>query len=65
MSDLPQFRDAIAAATETLGSLSSLEDRMAEAADLIEQCLRADDAPDVRRENAIFAAFHLSVDTIQ
>ena len=41
MSDLPQFRDAIAAATETLGSLSSLEDRMAEAADLIEQCLRA------------------------
>ena len=42
MSDLPQFRDAIAAATETLGSLSSLEDRMAEAADLIEQCLRAE-----------------------
>src|SRR6266480_7649450 len=41
MSHLPQFRDAIAAATETLGSLSSLEDRMAEAADLIEQCLRA------------------------
>src|SRR6266404_9435705 len=41
MSDLPQFRDAIAAATETLGSLSSLEDRMAEAADLIEQCLRS------------------------
>ena len=41
MSDLPQFRDAIAAATETLGSLSSLEDRMVEAADLIEQCLRA------------------------
>src|SRR6266852_2462981 len=41
MSDLPQFRDAIAAATKTLGSLSSLEDRMAEAADLIEQCLRA------------------------
>src|SRR5438309_2771891 len=41
MSDLPQFRDAIAAATETLGSLSSLEARMVEAADLIEQCLRA------------------------
>ena len=41
MSHLPQFRDAIAAATETLGSLSSLEDRMVEAADLIEQCLRA------------------------
>src|SRR2546421_12767724 len=41
MSHLSQFRDAIAAATETLGSLSSLEDRMVEAADLIEQCLRA------------------------
>src|SRR5881398_2910469 len=41
MSHLPQFRDAIAAATETLGSLSSLEDRMVEATDLIEQCLRA------------------------
>jgi phosphoheptose isomerase len=41
MSDLPQFCDAIAAATETLGSLSSLEARMVEAADLIEQCLRA------------------------
>jgi phosphoheptose isomerase len=41
MPDLPQFRDAIAAATETLGSLSSLEARMVEAADLIEQCLRA------------------------
>ncbi len=41
MSDLSQFRDAIAAATETLGSLSSLEAPMAEAADLIEQCLRA------------------------
>src|SRR5256885_3847394 len=41
MSHLPQFRDAIAAATETLGSLSSLEDRMVEATDLIEQCLRS------------------------
>jgi phosphoheptose isomerase len=41
MSDLPQFRDAIAAATATLRSLSSLEARMVEAADLIEQCLRA------------------------
>jgi phosphoheptose isomerase len=41
MSDLPQFHDAIAAATETLRSLSSLEARMVEAADLIEQCLRA------------------------
>jgi len=41
MSDLPQFRDAIAAATETVASLSGLETRMVEAADLIEQCLRA------------------------
>src|SRR5216117_215223 len=41
MSDLPQFRDAIAAAKETLGSLSSLESQVAKAADLIEQCLRA------------------------
>ena len=41
MSHLPQFRDAIAAATETLRSLSSLEAPMTEAADLIEQCLRA------------------------
>jgi D-sedoheptulose 7-phosphate isomerase len=40
MSELPQFRDAIAAATETLRSLSSLEGQMVEAADLIEQCLR-------------------------
>jgi len=40
MSDLPQFHDAIAAATETLRSLSSLEARMVDAADLIEQCLR-------------------------
>ena len=41
MSHLPQFRDAVAAAKETLGSLSSLEARIVEAADLIEQCLRA------------------------
>jgi phosphoheptose isomerase len=41
MSNLTQFRAAIAAATETLRSLSSLESRMVEAADLIEQCLRA------------------------
>src|SRR3989475_6097750 len=41
MSHLPQFRDAIAAATETLRSLSSLEARIVEAADLIDQCLRA------------------------
>jgi D-sedoheptulose 7-phosphate isomerase len=41
MSDLPQFRDAIAAATETIGSLSSLEPRIVEVADLIERCLRA------------------------
>src|SRR5438067_2878332 len=41
MSDLPEFRDAIAGATETLRSLSGLEGQMVEAADLIEQCLRA------------------------
>ena len=41
MPHLPHFRDAVAAATKTLGSLASLEGRMAEAADLIEQCLRA------------------------
>src|SRR5437868_4979970 len=41
MFHLPQFRDAIAAATETLRSPSSLEARIVEAADLIEQCLRA------------------------
>src|SRR5438477_12636599 len=41
MSDLPQFHDTIAAATETLRSLSSLEAQMVNAADLIEQCLRA------------------------
>lgn len=41
MSHLREFRDAIAAATETLNSLSSLEPRVAEATDVIEQCLRA------------------------
>src|SRR5438270_8087642 len=41
MSDLPQFHDAIAAATETFRSLSSLEAQMVNAADLIEQCLRS------------------------
>jgi D-sedoheptulose 7-phosphate isomerase len=41
MSHLPQFSAAIAAAAETVQSLSSLEPRMVEAADLIEQCLRA------------------------
>ena len=41
MPHLSQFRDAIAAAAETVRSLSSLEARMVEAADLIEQCLRA------------------------
>src|SRR4029077_4551293 len=41
MSDLPQLRDAIAAATESLRALSSLEPQMAQAADIIDQCLRA------------------------
>jgi D-sedoheptulose 7-phosphate isomerase len=41
MSKLPQFRDAIAAATETLHTLSILEPQMAQAADVIDQCLRA------------------------
>jgi D-sedoheptulose 7-phosphate isomerase len=40
MSDLPQFRSAIEAATETLRSLSNLEPALAEAAELIERCLR-------------------------
>lgn len=40
MSDLPQFRDAITAATETLQSMSNLEPALAEAAELIERCLR-------------------------
>ena len=41
MPDLPQLRDAIAAATETLRALSSLEPQMAQTADVIDQCLRA------------------------
>src|SRR5438552_10120594 len=41
MSELPQLRDAIETATQTLCALSSLEPRMAKAADLIDQCLRA------------------------
>src|SRR5207248_7439783 len=41
MSDLPQFHDAIAAATETFRSLSSLEAQMVNAADVAEQCLRS------------------------
>src|SRR6185295_3166630 len=40
MPDLPQLRDAIAAATETLRALSSLEPQMAQAADVIDQCFR-------------------------
>lgn len=41
MSELPQLRDAIEAATQTLRALSSLEPQMAQAADAIDQCLRA------------------------
>ena len=41
MSELPQLRDAIEAATESLRTLSSLEPQMAQAADMIGQCLRA------------------------
>jgi D-sedoheptulose 7-phosphate isomerase len=41
MSELPQLRDAIEAATQTLRALSSLETQMAQAADVIDQCLRA------------------------
>src|SRR6476660_9495796 len=41
MSELPQLRDAIEAATETLRALTSLEPQMAQAADVIDQCLRA------------------------
>jgi len=40
MSHVPQFRDAVEAATETLRSLLSLESQVVEAADVIEQCLR-------------------------
>src|SRR6185503_14094851 len=41
MSELPQLRDAIEAATQILRALSSLEPQMAQAADVIDQCLRA------------------------
>src|SRR5258708_16766249 len=41
MSELPQLRDAIEAATQTFRALSCLEPQMAKAADLIDQCLRA------------------------
>jgi len=41
MSELPQLRDAIEAATESLRALSSLEPQMAQAADIIGQCLHA------------------------
>ena len=41
MSELPQLRDAIEAATQTLRALSCLEAQMAQAADVIDQCLRA------------------------
>jgi D-sedoheptulose 7-phosphate isomerase len=40
-AELPQLRDAIEAATQTLRALSSLEPQMAQAADVIDQCLRA------------------------
>jgi hypothetical protein len=51
MSELPQFRDTIAAATETLRSLSSLEAWVVEAADLIEQCRRVDLSMAWRKRN--------------
>jgi D-sedoheptulose 7-phosphate isomerase len=41
MSEVPQLRDAIEAATQTLRALSSFEPQMAQAADVIDQCLRA------------------------
>ena len=41
MSNLPQLHEAIAAATKTLQSLVDLDAKVGEAADLIEQCLRA------------------------
>ena len=41
MSELPQLRDAIEAARQTLRALSSLEPQVAQAADVIDQCLRA------------------------
>jgi D-sedoheptulose 7-phosphate isomerase len=41
MSEFPQLRDAIEAAAQTFRALSSLEPEMAQAADVIDQCLRA------------------------
>jgi phosphoheptose isomerase len=41
MSEFPQLRDAIEAASQTFRALSSLEQEMAQAADVIDQCLRA------------------------
>ena len=41
MSELPQLRDAIEAATQTLRALSRLESQMAQAADVVDQCLHA------------------------
>jgi D-sedoheptulose 7-phosphate isomerase len=41
MSELPQLRDAIETTTQTLRALSSLEPQMSQAADVIDQCLRA------------------------
>jgi phosphoheptose isomerase len=41
MSELPQLRDAIEAATQTLRALSSLEPQVTQAADVIDQCLGA------------------------
>ena len=41
MSELPQLRDAIEAATQTLRALSSLEPQMVQAAEVIDQCLSA------------------------
>jgi phosphoheptose isomerase len=40
MSELAQLRDAIEAATQTFRALSTLEPQMAQAADVIDQCLR-------------------------
>jgi len=40
MSELPQLRDAIEAATQTFSALSTLQPQMAQAADVIDQCLR-------------------------
>ena len=41
MSEFPQLRDAIEAASQTFRALSSLEQEMAQAADVIDQSLRA------------------------